>query len=71
MLRYYVYVSRTKVNMLHAQIQHQAPRKVRTEFRAGPKFAGETRTTETETEANLYTRLEEVAAYLQNRHLKE
>jgi hypothetical protein len=65
--KYYEYISDTKVDMLLEQIQQQEParqRKIAHELKLDLKVLGFRRTTETESTANRFARVEAVTRYL-------
>ncbi|HJP92113.1 MAG TPA: SAVMC3_10250 family protein [Pyrinomonadaceae bacterium] len=59
-MKYYVYISDSKVDMLLAQIPHEFKRKVALQF----KVIAASRTVETENEENRVTRLETVCEFI-------
>lgn len=63
-MKYYVYVSDTKVDMLLAQIPHDFKTKVATQFKIDLKVLVGSRTVERETEDNRFTRLETVCQFI-------
>ena len=63
-MRYYVYISDSKVDMLLPQIPHDTKRKIATEFKLDIKIFGAARRTETETEEDRIFRLETVAEHI-------
>jgi hypothetical protein len=65
-MKYYLYISDTKVDMLYEQIPHDGNMKTSTEFGFDLKFAKASRKVEEETESNRYTRLDTVLQVLQD-----
>lgn len=63
-MKYYIYISDAKVDMLFPQIPHEAKKKVAKELKIDFKIFGASRKTEIEVEENRITRLEAVVAYL-------
>lgn len=63
-MKYYVYISDSKVDMLLPQIPHETKRKIATEFKLDIKIFGAARRSETETEENRIFRLETVAEHI-------
>src|SRR5687768_4399156 len=63
-MKYYVYISDAKVDMLLAQIPHDAKQRLATEFRFDLKLLSAARKTETESEDNRFTRLDAVVTFI-------
>jgi len=63
-MKYYVYISDAKVDMLLAQIPHDTKQRLATEFRFDLKLLSASRKTETEPEDNRFTRLEAVVTFI-------
>lgn len=63
-MKYYVYISDAKVDMLLPQIPHEEKKRLATEFKFDLKLLSGSRRTETESEDNRFTRLEAVVAYI-------
>ena len=63
-MKYYVYISDAKVDMLLAQIPHDAKQRFATEFKFDLKLLSASRKTETEAEDNRYTRLDAVVTFI-------
>ncbi len=64
-MRYYIYISDAKVDMLLPQIPNEAKRKIATEFKIDLKVLSALRKSETETADNRFSRLEAVRAFIQ------
>ena len=65
-MRYYIYISDSKVDMLLPQIPSEAKRKIATEFKIDLKVLSALRKSETETTDNRFSRLEAVCAFIQD-----
>lgn len=65
-MRYYIYISDAKVDMLLPQIPNEAKRKIATEFKIDLKVLSALRKSETETTDNRFSRLEAVRAFIQD-----
>lgn len=65
-MRYYIYISDSKVDMLLPQIPSEAKRKIATEFKIDLKVLSALRKSETETTDNRFSRLEAVCAFIRN-----
>ena len=63
-MKYYVYISDAKVDMLLAQIPHDAKQRLATEFRFDLKLLSAARKTETESEDNRFSRLDAVVTFI-------
>jgi hypothetical protein len=63
-MRYYIYISDAKVDMLFPQVPHDIKKKVALEFKMDLKLLSAARKTETETEDNRIARLETVADFI-------
>src|SRR6266446_5736775 len=63
-MKYYVYISDSKVDMLLAQIPHDFKHKVALQFKVDLKILGASRTVETESEDNRVRRLETVCEFI-------
>lgn len=63
-MKYYLYISDAKVDMLLPQIPHEAKTRIATEFKFDLKLLGASRKTETESDDNRFTRLEAVVAFI-------
>lgn len=63
-MKYYVYVSDAKVDMLLPQIPQTLKKKIATEFKIDLKILGASRRTEVEEADNRFTRLEAVCNYI-------
>ena len=59
-MKYYVYISDTKVDMLLAQIPHDTKKKIASEYKVDLKLISTTRKSEIEAEDNRYMRLNTV-----------
>jgi hypothetical protein len=63
-MKYYIYVSDAKVDMLLPQIPHEARQRIAFEFKFDLKLLSASRRSETETDDNRFNRLEAVAAFI-------
>jgi hypothetical protein len=63
-MKYYIYISDSKVDMLLSQIPHDQKKKIATEFKIDLKLLSASRKAETEDESNRFTRLEAVTAFI-------
>lgn len=63
-MKYYVYISDAKVDMLLAQIPHEAKQRLATEFKFDLKLLSASRKSETESEDNRFSRLEAVVTFI-------
>jgi hypothetical protein len=63
-MKYYIYISDAKVDMLLAQIPHDIKKKVATEFKVDLKLLTASRKSEIEVENNRYTRLAAVSSFI-------
>jgi hypothetical protein len=63
-MKYYVYVSDSKVDMLMSQIPHDTRKKISTELKVDLKVLGASRKAETEAEDNRFTRLHAVVSFI-------
>ncbi|HET6852469.1 MAG TPA: SAVMC3_10250 family protein [Pyrinomonadaceae bacterium] len=63
-MKYYIYVSDSKVDMLLSQMPRDAKRKIATEFKIDLKLLGASRKAETEYEENRFTRLDAVVSFV-------
>lgn len=63
-VKYYIYISHSKVDMLFPQVPHRIKEKVATEFKLDLKVFSASRKTETETDPNPIARLEAVLAFI-------
>lgn len=64
-MKYYVYISDAKVDMLLPQVPHDIKKKVAVEFKTDIKIFSAARKTETESEDNRIARLESVVEFLE------
>ncbi len=64
-MKYYLYISDTKLEMLYPQIPHNETRKTSLEFGFDLKFVKASRKTEKETDANRFTKLDAIVDYLE------
>jgi hypothetical protein len=64
-VRYYVYISDSKLDMLYPQVPHALKQKVSTDLKVDLKLFGGSRTTEKETEENRMTKLETVVRFVE------
>jgi hypothetical protein len=64
LMKYYIYISDAKVDMLFPQVPHEIKKKVALEFKMDLKLLSASRKTETETEDNRIARLETVADFI-------
>jgi hypothetical protein len=65
-MKYYLYISDAKVDMLYPQIPHDSKSRVSTELGFDVKFAKASRKVEKESEDNRYTRLEAVVQFIED-----
>ena len=63
-MKYYIYISDTKVDMLLSQIPHEAKKKIATELKFDLKVLSASRKSETDQEDNRFTRLEAVVTFI-------
>ena len=63
-MKFYIYISDSKVDMLLSQIPHEQKRKIATEFKFDLKVLSASRKSEVETEDNRVARLETVIAFI-------
>lgn len=63
-MKYYIYVSDSKVDMLLAQIPHDAQQKLAIEFKVDLKLFSASRRSEQADESNRFTRLEAVVSFI-------
>ncbi len=63
-MKYYLYISDAKVDMLIAQIRHDATKKISTEFGFDLKVLNAKRRSESESDENRFTRLEVVISFI-------
>lgn len=63
-MKYYIYISDSKVDMLLAQIPHEQKKKIATEFKVDLKLLSASRRAEAEDESNRFTRVEAVATFI-------
>lgn len=63
-MKYYMYVSESKIDMLYPQISDKLKKKVTTELRGGLRFFGGGRKVETESEMNLFSKLDSVIEHI-------
>jgi len=63
-MKYYVYISDAKVDMLLAQIPHDAKQRLATEFKFDLKLLSASRKTETESDDNRFSRLDAVVTFI-------
>ena len=63
-MKYYVYISDAKVDMLFPQVPHEIKRRVATEWKMDLKLLSASRRTESESEDNRIARLETVADFI-------
>lgn len=64
-MKYYLYISDAKIDMLYPQVPHDVKQRVNTEFGMDLKLVKASRKTEKDTEENRFTKLDAVAAFLQ------
>jgi hypothetical protein len=64
-MKYYIYISDAKVDMLFPQVPHDIKKKVALEFKMDLKLLSASRKTKTETEDNRVARLETVVDFIQ------
>jgi hypothetical protein len=64
-MKYYIYISDAKLDMLYPQVPHASKKKVSTDFKVDLKLIGGSRKSEQETEENRMTKLEAVVQFLQ------
>ena len=64
-MKFYIYISDAKVDMLFPQVPHDIKKKVALEFKMDLKLLSASRKTETETEDNRIARLETVVDFIQ------
>jgi hypothetical protein len=64
-MKYYIYISDAKLDMLYPQVPHAVKKKVSTDFKVDLKLIGGSRKSEQETEENRMTKLETVVQFLQ------
>jgi hypothetical protein len=63
-MKYYLYISDTKIDMLYPQVPHAVKSKVAMEFKIDVKVLSASRTTERESEENRIVRLETVVNFI-------
>ena len=63
-MKYYVYVSDSKVDMLLSQIPHEVKKKIAAEFKFDLKLLSVSRKSETESEENRFSRLDAVVTFI-------
>jgi hypothetical protein len=63
-MKYYIYISDAKVDMLYPQVPHEIKKKVALEFKMDLKVLSASRKTETESEDNRIARLETVVNFI-------
>jgi hypothetical protein len=63
-MKYYLYVSDAKVDMLFPQVPHEVKKKVATEWKLDLKVLGMSRRTEVDTEDTRFARLDAVVAFV-------
>lgn len=63
-MKYYVYISDAKVDMLYPQVPHSIKKKVATEFGVDLRILKASRKAETESEENRITRLETILSFI-------
>jgi len=63
-MKYYIYISDAKVDMLFPQVPHDIKKKVATEWKMDLKVLSASRKTETETDDNRIARLETVVDFI-------
>jgi len=63
-MKYYLYISDAKVDMLYPQVPHQLKKKIATQFGFDVKILSASRRSETEPEENRITRLETVEQFI-------
>jgi hypothetical protein len=66
MVKYYLYISDAKVNMLLPQIPNKIKKKIATEFKIDFKIISASRKTETDTDENRISRLNTVCQFIQD-----
>jgi hypothetical protein len=64
-VKYYIYVSDSKVDMLFPQVPHEIKKKIATEWKIDLKILSASRKSETEAEENRVVRLEAVTSFIQ------
>jgi hypothetical protein len=64
-MKYYLYVSDTKIDMMYAQIPHDTKKQTSVEFGVDLKVIKASRKTEKEIEENRFTRLDAIVDYLE------
>src|ERR1700674_859806 len=64
-MKYYVYISDSKLDMLYSQVPHAVKKKVSTDLKIDFKVFGGSRTSEKETEENRMTKLEAVVRFIE------
>lgn len=65
-MKYYVYISDTKVDMLLAQIPHDTKKKIASEYKVDLKIISANRKSEVESEDNRYIRLNTVCEFIRD-----
>jgi hypothetical protein len=63
-MKYYLYISDAKIDMLYPQVPHPSKNKIATKFGFDLKFLSASRSSETEQEENRITRLEAVVQFI-------
>jgi hypothetical protein len=64
-MKYYLYISDAKIDMLYPQIPHDLKKHVKTEVGMDVKFVKASRTTEKEIEENRFTKLAALVAFIE------
>ena len=64
-MKYYIYISDAKIDMLFPQVPHEIKKKTASEFKLDIKLFSASRKTEVETEENRIARLEAVVDFIQ------
>jgi hypothetical protein len=64
-VKYYVYISDSKLDMLYSQVPHSVKKKVSTDMKIDFKVFGGSRKSEKETEENRMTKLEAVVRFIE------
>jgi len=63
-MKYYLYISDAKLDMLYPQVPHAIKKKVSTDVKVDLKLLGGSRKSEEETEENRMTKLEAVVRFI-------
>src|SRR5713226_1064025 len=66
-MKYYIYVSDAKIDMLFPQVPHDIKKRVAVEWRIDVKVLGASRRSESESEDNRIARLNSVVSFLRSR----